>query len=183
MRIPGPIANRIIPRVMALARRQTTTRTLVVEHHIHGVTPAQITWWWGHINTTERYRRWHPRDHVSFAWEVPPAGSHVGTVQLVREYIGASPATLRIRFDDPATVKTSFGHLLVAAVIDREGRPIVRFIHAYEDAAGGTRMRSTFHLPPLLYALLGTGLRQHNREEMATLSTFLPEIYAHERGQ
>lgn len=182
MRVPGIIADRVIPRVMALARRQTTTRRLVVEHFIHGVTPVQITWWWGHINTTERYQLWHPHDHLSFAWEVPPQGTHVGAVQIVRETIGAMPATLRIRFDDPAAIKTAFAHVLAASVIDREGEPIVRFTHAYEDAASGTRLRSTFHLPPILFALMGAGLRQHNHEEMANLSAFLPELYTQERG-
>lgn len=183
MRLPAPIADRVVPHVLALASRQGGTRPLVVEHHIHGVTPEQITWWWGHIDTTERHRRWHPRDHVSFRWEAPPHGSHVGAVQVAREYLGAAPATLRIRFDDPAAIKTAFAHVLAAAIIDREGRPLVRFAHAYEDAAGGTRMRSTFHLPPLLHALLGNGLRQHCREEMAYLSTFLPALHAEERGR
>lgn len=180
MRVPDIIADRVIPRVMAIASHQETTCPLVVEHHIHGVTPGQITWWWGHIDTTERYRRWHPHDHLSFAWELPPQGTHVGTVQIVREVIGAMPATLRIRFDDPASIKTASTHLLVASVIDREGQPIMRFAHAYEASAGGTRMRSTFHLPPILYALMGKGLSRHCREEMAYLSTFLPGLGAQE---
>lgn len=181
MPVPALIANRVIPHVMALARQQATTRPLVVEHYIHGVTPEQVTWWWGHVDSTDRYRRWHPRDHLSFAWEVPPAGTHVGTVQLVREVIAGIPVTWRIRFDTPAGIKTAFAHVLVASVIDREGRLIVRFTHAYENAAGGTRMRSTFHLPPILYILFRKGLAQHCREEMAYLSSFLPSLYMQER--
>lgn len=71
----------------------------------------------------------------------------------------------------------------MAAVIDREGWPIVRFTHACEDVAGGTRLRSTFHLPPLLFALLGAGLQRHNREEMANFSAFLPRLYEQEQGR
>jgi DAPG hydrolase PhiG domain len=182
MRIPNPLADRIVPRVLASAQAQATRRPLVVEHHLHGVSPEQITWWWGHIDTTERYRRWHPQDHLSFAWEVAPRESHIGTVQVVREGIGLLPATLRIRFDDPAATITAFSHLLVATIISAEGLETMRFTHAYESVAGGTHMRSTFHLPPLLYRLLGAGLRRHCREEMANLSQFLPALYVQERA-
>jgi len=181
MHVPASIADRIMPRVLAHARRQPTRRPLVVEHHLHGVTPEQLSWWWGHIDTTARYQRWHPRDHLRFAWEVPPDGTHIGAIQVVRTMLGAMPATLRVRFDDPAGIKTAFSHILAATVIDAQGQGIMRWTHAYDAVAGGTRMRSTFHLPPLLYVLLGMGLRQHNREEMANLSHFLPTIYAQER--
>lgn len=183
MHVPPAVADRILPRLLALAQRQTTSRALTIEHFIRGVTPQQITWWWGHIDTTERFRLWHPRNHLAFAWEVAPSGTHIGSILVVREVIGLIPATLRIRFDNPAGIKTAFPHLLVAAVIDREGLPILRFVHAYEDAAGGTRMRSTFHLPPILYALMGSSLRQHNYEKMTNLSTFLPRLYTQERGR
>lgn len=183
MHIPDLIADQLVPRLLQRGQREATTRPLVVEHHIHGVTPAQITWWWGRIDTTARYQRWHPRDHLAFAWELPPAGTHVGAVQLAREAIGGVPATLRIRYEDPASVRTAFAHTLVAAVIDAAGQPLVRFTHAYEDDAGGTHMRSTFHLPPILFRLMGAGLRRHCREEMAALSTFLPALYAEEGGR
>jgi hypothetical protein len=42
---------------------------LVVRHELRGVTPEMIDWWWDNIDTTERYRMWHPDSHLTFEWE------------------------------------------------------------------------------------------------------------------
>ncbi len=35
-----------------------------------GVSPRMIEWWFGdYMQTTDHYKRWHPRDHVWMSWE------------------------------------------------------------------------------------------------------------------
>lgn len=172
------VTDIVIPYVMAFARTRPRDHQLVMEHLIAGVTPEMITWWWANIQDTERYKLWHPRDHLSFRWEVPPVDSHIGTIQVVRETIGGIPNTLRIRFDDPGSIETRYACVLAGSVLHHDDSVIARLTHEYEAVPGGTQMRSTFYLPRILYRLLHKGLRQHNREEMASFSTFLPELYA-----
>ena len=84
---------------------------IIANHEIHGVTPEMIDWWWDHIDTTERYKLWHPTDHVSFVWLVSPAtNGHVGAVQRIVEFLNGIPATpvaLEIRWED---AKEANGH-------------------------------------------------------------------------
>ncbi|MFX0049437.1 MAG: DAPG hydrolase family protein, partial [Candidatus Hermodarchaeota archaeon] len=42
------------------------TIDLVVDHELPGVTPEMIDWWWDNIDSSERYKLWHPDDHKSF---------------------------------------------------------------------------------------------------------------------
>ena len=177
-RIIEHVLDFISERVMVFSKNQPLDHLLVVEHEIQGVNPRMITWWWGNISHTERYKLWHPRDHIYFTWEVPPVKDHVGTIQIVREKIGGIPTTLRIRFDDPKGIETRYAHILAGSILDHDDDVIARLTHEYEPAAYGTRMRSTFYLPHLLYLILHRGLRKHNVEEMASLSRFLPELYS-----
>lgn len=181
MRLPDAIADRIVPRLLERAKRQPLTYKVVVDHEIIGVTPEMITWWWSNIKDTECYRKWCPKDHVSFQWEVPPEGNHIGAIQIVREYIGSIPATIRILFDDPSGIRSDFDYILLGKVLSENNNVIVQFTHEYKPIRNGTRMCSTFLLPRLLYPLMGKGLRQHNIEEMAGLSDFLPGLYLAEK--
>lgn len=54
------------------------------------VSPEMIGWWFGeYMQTTEHYKRWHPRDHVWMSWTNKQPGTHVGASHLVHEYTGA----------------------------------------------------------------------------------------------
>ena len=67
-----------------------------------GMTPRMIEWWFGdYMQTTEHYKRWHPRDHVWMDWEDKRPGTHVGAKHLVHEYIGGELNKLRISFVPP----------------------------------------------------------------------------------
>ncbi len=176
-RIVERVIDFIVPRMIGFSKKQPMDHLLVVEHEIRGVTPQMITWWWGNISHTQRYKLWHPQDHISFMWEVPPVNDHVGTIQIVREKIGGIPCTLRIRFDDPKGRETDYAHILAGSILDHDGAVISRLTHEYGPAAYGTKMRSTFYLPQLLYHILHKGLRKHNVEEMASFSRFLPDLY------
>jgi len=157
------------------------TVDLVIEHELGGVKPEMIDWWWGNIDSTERYRLWHPQDHLFFEWEVPPTrGKHLGSIHVVVEKFGDTPPTrIRIRSEDPASVPvpTTRSHVFAGSVVDREGKPLLWIVHEYEEAPYGTKMRSTFRLPAKMPSFILEALRRHNREEMEKFTRFLPELY------
>jgi hypothetical protein len=160
---------------------ESETVDLVVEHKLRGVSPEMIDWWWDHIDNTERYRLWHPEDHVSFIWEVPPSKrGHVGAIQVAVEKIGEPPPVkLRIRWEetDSVPVSTTYGHVLAASVIDHDDEALIWFVHEYEAEPHGTRMRSTFRFPAKMPHFILDAMRKHNKEEMGQFSKFLPKLY------
>jgi len=154
---------------------RSETVDLVVDHELRGVTPEMIDWWWSHIETTERYKLWHPKDHKSFKREV-------GAIHLATEDIGGTPTTLRIRPEDPSSVpiRTSYSHVVASSTLGPDGKPMSWIVHEYEAMQHGTRMRSTFRLPAGIPRWFIEGLRKHCQEEMANLPKFLPELYEKE---
>jgi hypothetical protein len=161
---------------------KSETVDLVIDHKLQGVTPKMIDWWWDHIDTIDRYKWWHPKDHKSFKWEISPKKGHVGAVHLVLEDVGGIPATLRIRWEDPISVPvpTMYSHVNAASILDDNDKPIGWLVHEYEAMQNGTRMRSTFRLPAVIPQQFIEGLRKHCQEEMANLPKFLPELYENE---
>jgi hypothetical protein len=157
---------------------------ITANHEIEGVFPAMIDWWWDHIDTTERYRLWHPTDHVSFEWLISPAEhGHIGAVHRVQEFLNGTPEhplTLEIRWEDPLKAPDAeYDHLLLATGRNEDDLLNATLMHEYEDdwGIGGTRMRSHFWFPARAPQAAITALYQHNRQEMAHLSTFLPGLY------
>ena len=154
---------------------------VIENHQLNGITPEMVDWWWGHIDNSDRYKLWHPRDHVSFRWLVPPAPeSYIGAIQRVEEYIGGQLVTVRIRWEDPRDVPAEYSHALVASILDDKGEIIRSFKHEYEKTPYGVRMRSTFPLTPDTPKWRAQGLPTHNREEMQRLPEFLPRLYLEE---
>jgi hypothetical protein len=154
---------------------------VIEDHELKGITPEMVDWWWGHIDNSERYKLWHPKDHVSFRWLVPPTPqSYIGAIQLVEEYIGGQLVTVQIRWEDPTDVPAEYGHVLVASILDDKGEILRSFKHEYKKAPKGVRMRSTFPLTPETPKWRAQGLPAHNREEMQRLPEFLPKLYREE---
>jgi hypothetical protein len=161
---------------------------ITTTHEIVGVTPQAIDWWWDHIDTSERYRLWHPTDHVSFEWLISPAEhGHIGAVHRVQEFLNGTPEhpiTLEIRWEDPVNAPDAeYNHILLATGTDTGSLLKARLMHEYQydETIGGTRMRSHFWFSALAPQPEIAALYQHNRQEMANLSTFLPELYRVER--
>ncbi|MFB0562551.1 MAG: DAPG hydrolase family protein [Candidatus Lokiarchaeia archaeon] len=161
---------------------ESETVDLVVDHELQGVTPKMLDWWWDHIDTTERYKLWHPKDHKSFRWEVSPKKGHIGAIHLVMEEIGGNPTALRIRWEDPSSVpiSTTYSHVNAASILDDDDKPFSWLVCEYEATQNGTRMRSTYRLPAGVPQRFIEGLRKHDQEEMANLPEFLPELYKKE---
>ncbi len=149
---------------------------IIANHEIHGVTPIMIDWWWDNINTTQRYKLWHPTDHISFQWLIPPTNGHVGAVHRVEEYLNGNglSATLEIRWEDAKKAEANYDHVLLATV---QGDAQGSLMHEYEAAPFGTRMCSHFSLAPETPEEIIKDLYEHNKQEMSNFATFLPGIY------
>ena len=91
------------------------------------VRAEMVGWWFGtYMQTTEHYRRWHPRDHVWMDWANKKPGTHVGASHLVHEYIGGQLQKLAITFVDPVenmgAEANAPGRLFVCARVSPLGR-------------------------------------------------------------
>jgi hypothetical protein len=51
-------SNKITEQIFKRSRGKTMD--LVVDHILLGVTPEMIVWLWDNIDSTERYKLWHP---------------------------------------------------------------------------------------------------------------------------
>ncbi len=152
----------------------------VVDHgELVGVTPEMIDWWW--VNMEKGYPLWEPNDHKSFVWEVPPpVGGFVGAIQIAEEKMGPMPPMkLRIRWDDPkdCPIPVTYEHAIVASGIDERGNVRAMILHQWEKSPRGTRMHSTMRffgpVPPALPEIW----KAHDRAEVSTFPTFLPDLY------
>ena len=146
-------------------------------HEIQGVTPEMIDWWWDHIDTTDRYKLWHPVDHHSFEWLVSPAQGHIGAIQRIVESFGGMAAPpIEIRWEDSKRASAEYNHVLLASST-MNGERAADLMHEYEEAPYGTRLRTHFHFPPGPPEEFIKAVYQHNKEEMGYFSTFLPDLY------
>lgn len=161
-----------------LRRSKGKTIDLVVDHELLGVTPEMIDWWWDNIDSSDRYKLWHPKDHKSFEWEVSPKKGHVGAIQRIIEIIGLS-TMLRIRWEDPSSspIPIEYSHALVGSTLDSEDRSITWLLHEYEQIEHGTKLRTTFRLPAKVPKSFIEALRKHNIEEIGEFINFLPALY------
>jgi len=199
-----------LPYASGVERLPDGTLHVAVLTRMPGVAPGMIEWWFGeYMQTTEHYRRWHPRDHLWMAWKDKQPGTHVGAQHLVHEYIGGRLNKLRIRFVPPDEF---FGdelerHPGAVAICARPGlleRPIDlgRMVHLALPRPWGCELHSRFwlgdvrsrsrariaetigNLPRLRRVLartaMGRALEVHCHEEMTTLAGFLPDLYASE---
>jgi hypothetical protein len=157
------------------------TVDLVVDHELRGVTPEMLDWWWEKMVDSRYYQLWHPKDHVSIEWEVPPSkegGSN--TIHIAEERIGEfPPRKIRIRRVDPASspIVATYSHVRTACIISPRNRPVIWITHEYQAESYGTRMRSTFRLSADTPQRFIDALREHNIGEMGQFPRFLPELY------
>jgi hypothetical protein len=169
--------NNILYLIARMSKGETVDIT--IDHELQGVTPEMLDWWWLNMGDTERYKLWHPKDHISAQWEVSPEEDPFRATQLALEKIGGLPALLRIRLTDPSSILTSltYSNAMGGCVLDEKDNPITWIVHEYESMPDGTRMRSTFKLPAKAPRFFREQLRKHCREEMAQFPVFLPQLY------
>lgn len=125
-----------------------------------GVSAAMWDWWFSwHSYTSERYRLWHPDDHVAASLGQDRRHTDsirqrwVGNTSYVDEYIGGQLQKLAIRFVEPSSVGLDerrvddIGIAICARTVLRKERLAAgRLIHLVENTADGSRMHSRFLL-------------------------------------
>ncbi|MGE0798488.1 MAG: hypothetical protein AB7G13_15645 [Lautropia sp.] len=169
---------------------------------LHGVTPTMLAWWFANLEgdvdidgqRVNRYRAWHPYDHVhaSYARRRPDGSVGPGAVIRLKEFLGAN----RAYAVDIATVIEK---------LDEEGyvhNPVVhgvsglaRMEYRFTPEQGGTRYENCLiiggargwrrALTPLLERFAfprerGIAWIRHNVEEVGALEQFLPALYRRE---
>jgi hypothetical protein len=176
-----------------------------IRHDIlKGVTPRMLAWWFAHLEgdievagqRINRYRAWHPYDHVhaSYARRLPDGTVGPGAQIRLREYLGANPAY------DVDTVSD-------IEKLDEEG-----FIHNPRLHGIGGLVRMEYRFTPVPQGTLyenrllvggvagwrravtpliqrfgfdharGLAWLRHNIEEVGLFEHFLPGLYRQETG-
>lgn len=103
-------------------------------------TGEMFDWWFCHCDNTEKYRWWHPLDHLSGTWDssyfdIKPKdrkpGHYINHKHIVDENIGPEKQSLNIHFVDPSTVfdTTKFKESGVTACL-------VGRVHVYDAMLG-----------------------------------------------
>jgi hypothetical protein len=169
-------SNKIMEQILKISKGKTIN--LVIEHELPGIAPEMIDWWWDNIDTTERYKLWHPKDHQSFEWEISPKNGHVGAIHRVVENIGL-PTMLRIRWEDLSSspIPIEYSHAQLGSTLDHEDKSMTWLLHEYEPIENGTKLRTTFRLPAKVPKSFIEALRKHNIEEISEFTNFLPKLY------
>jgi len=118
-----------------------------------GVSPEMVRWWFAdYMQTTEHYKRWHPKAHIWMEWENKTPGEYIGASHLVHEYIGDSLTKLRIQFVLPeevlGEVELGDGDVAICARAGFLDRPIYSgsMCHIIRSTDGGADMLSRFWL-------------------------------------
>ncbi len=147
-----------------------------------------IDWWFGYAGDTEKYKLWHPHDHLVGDWDEHwRPGHYIGASHLVHEYIGDEIAKLRITFREPSDFldTTKFTEANVGAVVCgnvgllEEDVQMGYLMHFVRDTDFGCEMRSRFWLPGA-EEMMARDLMQHCIEEMGNLGDLLPDLHAKE---
>lgn len=169
-------------------------KNVIVDQEIKGLTPDMMNWWWDNINTTARYKQWHPTAHTSFEWLEEPSDPNSttyseGAVQRVVEYLGPYKSTLLITWlpKEDAADRVEYTHWLYAKT-DLDGLNGIfpqDMIHEYQmnTAGDGIVMRSTFSVPSFLDWFMPdftTELGKHALQEMQMLQYFMPVLFEEE---
>lgn len=169
---------------------------------LRGVTPAMLVWWFSHLEgdvevggrRINRYRAWHPYDHVhaSYARRLPDGSVGPGAVIRLREYLGRN-----CRYE--VNVTSDIEKLDPGGFIHNprlHGIPgLVRMEYAFETVPEGTLYTNRLLVggasgwrrlvTPLVQrfgfdAEHGRAWLRHNIEEVGLFECFLPALYARE---
>jgi hypothetical protein len=178
---------------------------VAVRTEMPGCSSEMIKWWFSHVQTTEQYKQWHPKDHIWSDWKGPrDTGEYIGGTHLVHERLGGDAiAKLKLNFRDPTTILDAeqLQSADVGVAIYARGGPLNlplwtgHVLHLVRDTDAGCVMRSRFWLGdvkpavPLLSGIVRreltsddtlSGLHRHCAEEMKILAGFLPDLFTRE---
>lgn len=172
---------------------------------LKGVTPRMLAWWFAHLEgdvevqgrRINRYRAWHPYDHVhaSYARRLPDGSVGPGAVIRLREFLGANPryevnaTTVIEKLDEEGFVHNPSAHGFTG---------LARMEYKFTPVSGGTLYENRLligaasgwrrALNPVVQGLVfdearGVAWLRHNVEEVGMLEHFLPGLYRRETGR
>jgi len=171
---------------------------------VRGVTPRMLAWWFAHLEgdivvagqRINRYRAWHPYDHVhaSYARRCPDGSIGPGAAIRLREYLGANPRYNVDTFTDiekldeegfihnprlsgiGGLVRMEYCFTRVDTGTFYENRLLVGGVQGWRRWATPLMQRYGFdHAHGLAWL-------RHNIEEVGLFEHFLPQLYRQETG-
>jgi len=173
-----------------------------IEHEVlHGITPRMLVWWFKHLEgemvhdgrRLNRYRVWHPRDHIAIEYSKRNADGSIGVGCVIHltEMLGANPAYLiDVHTEITKLDEEGFEHRP-----NFHGLQLVRMDYEFRETAEGTLYRNSLTVGAtgivgklingviqkfLFDEARGRAWIKHNIEEVGNFESFLPELYARE---
>jgi hypothetical protein len=173
-----------------------------IEHELlRGVTPAMIVWYLNNLTdlisvgdeTVQRYRMWHPRDHIMLTYMKPGTDGRnfgPGAVVRIQEAFQANPKYgMDIRANVEFLDETGFAHYEKMV-----GMQVARLDYKFTQTPEGTlyenvltvgregrgplaRLINRVIAPRVFPREKGLAWIQHNIEEVGAFPSFLPEMY------
>jgi hypothetical protein len=176
-----------------------------IEHEIlRNVTPAMLVWWFSHLEGDveidgrkyNRYRVWHPRDHLfaEYAKRDSDGSVGVGSVIHLAEMFDANPAYLIHIFTEIKKLDET-GYIHHPRL---HGLRLAEMEYSFEPVSEGTKYRNSLTfgvkgglgrvLNPLLRKFFfdekrGLAWLKHNIEEVGNFEFFLPGLFAAENKE
>ena len=125
------------------------------------VSPEMIAWWFTwHLSSSERYKLWHPRDHISARLKeegikLQSKDQYIGVDSFVEEYIGNKLQRLQISFKEPAVfgLENQQNSVAICAYVTdvNSGVRIAKLLHYVLRREKGSVMKSFFWMGSELY--------------------------------
>lgn len=173
-----------------------------IEHEIlKDITPAMLVWWFSHLEGEvavdgvkyNRYRVWHPRDHLFAEYAKRSADGSVGVGSIIHlaEMFDANPKYLIHIYTEIVKLDET-GYIHQPRI---HGLQLAEMEYSFEGVPEGTRYRNSLTfgakgwlgriLNPLLRRFFfdekrGIAWLKHNIEEVGNFEFFLPALYAAE---
>ena len=203
--VPWPLKTLASARCGAEQLPDGRVRYWICHEVLRGVTPAMLAWWFANLEgdvevegrRINRYRAWHPHDHVHASYAKRCADGSIGPGAQIRlrEYLGANRAyEINVITDIERLDEHGFIHNPVTHGIRGFARMEYRFTAVesgtlYENCliiGAKSGWKRTFN--PLIRRWMfdqarGLAWLRHNIEEVGLLEHFLPELYAQETGR
>lgn len=176
-----------------------------IRHEVlRGVTPRMLAWWFAHLEgdvlvqgrRVNRYRLWHPYDHIhaSYLRRRPDGSVGPGAVIRLKEILGGNP---RFVVDVHSEIEKLDEEGFIHNPVVHGMRGIARMEYTFKEVPGGTLYENCLILglagrlgrlmqPALSRIAFPPGKGQtwlrHNIEEVGMFENFLPGLYRQETG-
>lgn len=171
-----------------------------IEHEVvKDVTPEMLVWWFKHLEGTieldgvahNRYRVWHPIDHLFAEYEKLNADGTVGVGSVIHlaEMLGGEPNYL-VHIHTTITKLDETGYIHQPRI---HGLKLAEMRYEFESVAGGTKYVNSLTVGfrgilgrlvnPLIRKFVfdrkrGDAWIRHNVEEVGNFEFFLPRLFA-----